>query len=90
MPTGFTEQFANVGNEPSTNDQSHHFAAFFQLGFRAGKEVGVFAAQLYDAHTGNSGDRALGQWAAELGAQLRAGTITQDQVSQRIRSTLCK
>jgi len=75
-----------------TQDQAHHFAAFFQFGYYAGAQAGNLAAFLWDLFPNNPGDRELGRVAASIGARFRAGEageITMFGVADEI-SKLCK
>jgi hypothetical protein len=99
--SGYQSQYQNtLPDNPVTGwngDQGHHFAAFFQFGFVSGStSAGSLAAfgleyfQSLDSGVMNLGDVALGEAAAQIGASLRAGTITTAQVAQQIGSTLCQ
>jgi hypothetical protein len=73
-------------------DQAHHFAAFLQVGYLLGTAAGDLLAKAFEAMEGtpfNEGDKALGAYAAELGAELRAGTLKSEDLGDKIRSTVC-
>jgi hypothetical protein len=89
--SGFGAQYQDF--DPKYPDQAHHFAAFFELGFFAGATAGAAAAYRLDGINPskfNSGDVALGIFASQLGADLKAGTINASQIGNAIRQTLCQ
>jgi hypothetical protein len=72
----------------SNHDQSHHFAAFFQLGFFTGSEfVGELAARVFDPM--NPGDVNLGKAAASIGARLAQRRIVPGELGNMIRREIC-
>jgi hypothetical protein len=75
---------------PNSSDQGHHFAGLFQFGYQNPtlSGIGAFGYEYYEGTTENQGDINLGNFAASLGAQLRAGTITPSGVASQI-GTLC-
>jgi hypothetical protein len=92
IASGFGAQYQE-GYESKYPDQTHHFAAFFELGFFGGAAAGAAAAyRLVGINPSkfNSGDVALGVFASQLGADLKAGTISASQIGNAIRQTLCQ
>jgi len=78
---------------PNNQDQAHHFAAFFQLGFSYGPGVGAAAADWWEkleGTAGNLGDIALGTVAAALGADVEAGVLKPSDIGGIIRQAICK
>ncbi len=69
-------------------DQSHHFAAFFQLGWSRGSMVGSMAGFAFGPNT--LGDGNLAYFAATLGATLRAGKIKPNDVAGIVMRELCE
>ncbi len=92
--SGFALQYRDgYGSTSGANndDQGHHFAAFLQLGFN-NSLIGGIAGTAYEHYEGtsdNQGDINLANFAANLGAQLKAGSIKPNQVDQIIKSKLC-
>jgi hypothetical protein len=84
--SGFQPQYVNDDGSPAV-DQIHHFAAFFQLGYRVGADAGNLAAIFSDI--GNPGDQFLALRAVGIGDRLRRGELTRDGVAGEI-SQLCK
>jgi RHS repeat-associated protein len=71
QPSGFAAQFRD---ELPGADQAHHFALFFQLGYRGGALEGAVIARVWEVINGtpgNSGDIRLGETAAVIGNALR-------------------
>jgi RHS repeat-associated protein len=92
IPSGFGTQYQE-GYDSQYPDQTHHFAAFFQLGFFGGAAIGAAAARYLDSTNlaqYNPGDIALGIAASQLGADFRAGKISASQIGNDIRQTLCQ
>jgi hypothetical protein len=92
IPSGFGAQYQE-GYDNMYPDQAHHFAAFFELGYFAGATAGAAAAYYLDGITPskfNGGDVALGIYASQLGADLRAGSINSSKIRNAIRQTLCQ
>ena len=94
---GFLSQFRNTVDDSANGngDQAHHFAAFLEWGYEFGSAAGQtassfleFAQGLYNG-TVNGGDINLGNFAAQIGADLRSGTISITAAVQKI-SGLCK
>lgn len=85
-------------NSPGDNsDQSHHFAAFFELGYVYGSKNGNVSSHLFEwaeAALGgapiNQGDVTLGTAAAQLGAEVSSGRIRPGEVGTWIREHLCQ
>ena len=85
-------------NTPGDNtDQTHHFAAFFEFGYRFGAKaaasIGSLREQLeaiYDPLGLNEGDIELAVAAGNLGAYLSMGILPPDEVGQAIRENICK
>jgi RHS repeat-associated protein len=89
-PTGYSQQYKD-SNVPS-QDQGHHFAAFFQLGSIVGATVGQGLAVIFEALEGtpnNYGDIALGGKASELGARVNGGFLLPGDLGAEIRKTIC-
>jgi hypothetical protein len=83
----------------ANGDQGHHFAAFFEFGYHFGALAGTGASaafELFEAAFGtlngtlNMGDIQLGITASALGADLKAGRISADQVGLAIQDSICK
>ena len=99
--SGFRGDYQNTlpdgrrGNPSWNGDQAHHFAAFFQFGYRHRATAGENASSILEYFQGldsgvmNLGDVRLGNVAAQTGADLRAGLIGREDVGQRISETLC-
>jgi hypothetical protein len=103
--SGFSLSFQNsFPDNPTTGwngDQTHHFAAFFQLGFaHPSSAVLSFSAafeateSLLSALRGqpeglNWGDIQLGGVAGQMGQQLTNGGLSPGQVGSAIRSHVC-
>jgi hypothetical protein len=75
--------------DPVNIDQTHHFAAYFELGYSAGYEIAVGAAIQHDISPLNTGDIFLGMAAANIGAAVRGGEVRPSDVGSLIRK-LCK
>ena len=93
---GFSSTYQNtVPDSASGNgNQEHHFAAFFELGYAIGalpaSQVAYWFEQFEDIlGPPNAGDIALGQMAAQWGADLKAGNLMPWQIGDRIQG-LCK
>lgn len=74
-------------------DQVHHFAAFFQLGFTYGADMGSSAASWWEkleGTSGNTGDINLGTVAARIGAYVASGVLPAGEVASTIKENLCK
>jgi hypothetical protein len=84
--SGFREGYQDI---VGWEDQSHHFAAYFQFGYQAGSTIATLAAYITEQNPWNRADIALGIFAAELGAQLSSGKLTMSDIGNRI-SSLCK
>ena len=89
-------QYQNT-DPADTSNQSHHFAAFLQVGAHLGFEAGAALAVTFEVgeaaigFTGiNYGDIQLGQAAAGLGSALSSGAIKVGDVGKWIRSNLCQ
>ncbi|HTA70437.1 MAG TPA: RHS repeat-associated core domain-containing protein [Bryobacteraceae bacterium] len=73
-------------------DQTHHFAAFLQLGY----SYGILAVpvanlwELLEGTPGNVGDIALGQAAVKAGAMLANGTLKPSDLADWIRQNICQ
>ena len=70
-PSGFAGQYQD---QLPGGDQAHHFALFFQLGYRGGAVEGSIVAHVWEVINGtpgNEGDIQLGIRAAEIGNRLR-------------------
>jgi RHS repeat-associated protein len=87
--SGFVSSYQEM-LDPKNQDQVHHFAAFFQLGYQAGSLSGAIAAFIKDLYPLNPGDINLGIAASALGAELRQGLISQQDVSTQIANGFCK
>jgi RHS repeat-associated protein len=90
IASGFLPQFQD---QIPNADQAHHFAAFFQIGFTYGAGTGAAAATWWErleGTPGNAGDIALGAAAAQIGANVAAGTLAVNQVGAEIRNDLCR
>jgi hypothetical protein len=98
-PSGYQTKYQNtLPDNPITGwngDQGHHFAAFFQFGYKYGAAAGsvtAFATEWWqglESGVLNAGDVALGEAAAQIGANLKAGKISMSDVASIIQSTLC-
>ena len=72
----------------NNDDQSHHFAFFFQVGAQYGNTLAGILGTAADLF--NAGDRNLSDGAASIGARFAAGTITPAQLGGVIRQEICK
>jgi hypothetical protein len=99
--SGYQSIYQNTTpDNPSTGwngDQGHHFAAFFEFGFQYGGSLGAITSAVYEwaqAFGGSSGlnmgDIQLGITAAEMGAGLKAGTISAANIGNLINATVCQ
>ena len=79
----------DLRDSTTNTDQSHHFAAFFLMGYSAGNALGQVAAIARDIWPLNSGDINLGMRAAQIGAGFRSGALSMTQVAGEIYK-LCK
>ena len=93
--SGFQPQYQNTNGD--TSDQTHHFAAFFELGYQWGLtaasavgELREFIEGLTDKLGYNQGDVNLAYQAALLGSGLSQGIVLPDELGQLIRTTICK
>ncbi len=85
--SGFKYQYQDIHPD---EDQSHHFAAFFQVGFRAGYTTGVAATIYHEMSLVlNQGDINLGIAAARMAADFKAGRITKPGLRTSVLG-LCK
>jgi len=84
--SGFKSEYQD--SQHPNDDQVHHFAAYFQVGFIAGASEGEIAAYLSDWN--NPGDINLGIRAAELGHALKMGALRVLDIGRKIRDELCK
>jgi hypothetical protein len=98
-PSGFAKPFQNtIDDSPNGNgDQGHHFAAFFEFGYQYGGAIGGVAADVFELTEAfvnalkgqgfnlNGGDITLGLVAAQLGSNLKAGTMTRGGISSEIQ-----
>ena len=106
--SGYQTQFQNtVPDNPTTGwngDQGHHFAAFFEFGFKYGNLLGgtlgsaagavtAFALEYFQGPTEgnvlNQGDINLGVAAAELGSALASGNASMSDIPSAIQNLLC-
>ena len=92
--SAFQTQYQNTNGD--TTDQTHHFAAFFELGFQLGLNSATALAEAFETWEGikdplgfNQGDVNLAIAAASLGAQLKQGTILPDELGTIIEDTIC-
>jgi hypothetical protein len=88
-PSGFRSQYQD---QIPNADQAHHFAAFFQLGFVNGADIGSWLAKVYEQGErtpDNSGDINLGRVAAQMGAAVAAGDLDPSDLASAILNTLC-
>jgi hypothetical protein len=83
----FKDEASSEGFGGTNVDQSHHFAAFFQLGYSLGSTLGEWGARLLDPL--NDGDANLGRAAAAIGARLRRGEIAPAELGNVIRREIC-
>jgi hypothetical protein len=70
-------------------DQTHHFAAYFQVGYYMGMGPGSILAVVREIRPRNPGDIRLGIQATMLGDYLRAGA-SPFQIGDYIRAQLCE
>lgn len=92
IPSGFGAPYQE-GYDSQYPDQTHHFAAFFELGFFGGAAAGAAAARYLDSSNlaqYNPGDVALGIAASQLGADLKAGKFSASQIGNVTRQTICQ
>lgn len=75
---------SELRDSTSNTDQSHHFAAFFLMGYAAGSALGQVAAIARDIWPVNAGDINLGMRAAQMGAGFRNGSLSMTQVAGEI------
>jgi hypothetical protein len=88
--SGYSSQFQNTGS--TGEDQGHHFAAFLQVGYWYGLQLGSAAADWFERLQGtpnNEGDRALGRIAVSFGTAIRSGTLRPGDLGNRIRDEIC-
>lgn len=94
LPQGKTSGFAKQYQDSNPNaDQTHHFAAFLQIGYSFGSAAGSSIAKLYErleGTPGNAGDIALGSIAAQIGSELGNGSLLPENLGERINNDLCK
>lgn len=83
-PGGFAKKYQEDGDP--TADQAHHFAFYFQLGYKAGALEASAVGVILDFT--NAGDRELAGAAAAIGQALKNSQDV-DSVSAAIRE-LCK
>jgi RHS repeat-associated protein len=77
------------------HDQSHHFSAFFQLGYHIQQQYGFLATPAsgiaaYMVDPWNTGDRNLSFAAAAMGRSLASGSSRPDTIGSWIRRVLCE
>ena len=86
-PGAFKPQFRDSLNP--AEDQSHHFAAFVELGAIAGSTATDQYAYLLDRKPRNEGDIRLGAMGGLLGALLRDGELPVLDAGKWIREFIC-
>jgi RHS repeat-associated protein len=106
LASGYLPQYRDSSGPGTQNqDQSHHFAFYFELGAMVGTAESkdpslgltagltlMFGAQLGEILQGtpsNSGDVALGNAAMQLGYSVGTGALKPSQLSSTIVRTIC-
>jgi hypothetical protein len=100
-PTDWNADFEDTIHP--TQDQSHHFAIYFYIGFRAGRgdpfdEVasrfgsvaGELAQAIWRGDPVDWGDIRLGDAAVRLGADVANGKVQTYEVAGKIKNDFCK
>jgi len=97
-PSGFAPAYRDgEAKNPETADQSHHFAAFFQMGYHS-PVLANLAAIAIDIRAMNTGDILLGMHAGSLGQHVRNWATSRDGnrglppggLGNMIRMTVCE
>ena len=93
LKSGYLPQYRNSDVDVN-GDQGHHFAAFFQIGFRGGIGAASAAAVALEMAEGisspfNYGDVSLALAAGQIGADLSKGYLHPNDLGNRIVHDLC-